>query len=303
MASVVTPNIVTMLQMHTAEQTAYEMQKLKESARWYYIDNTSWPASINTLISNGYAPAGWTGQNPWGNAYQITSIANRLSISTQVPLNMATVVISNLPVATTNGSGLVTISSVPPGMEEDRSNLLNRSGTPADRTMGDVLNLNSHNISGLGAAVNPGDLLSLSAADNRYLQKTGGTMTGNLTTTQLTATKIRDSSNPTYFESPSSTGYENLWNVYDVWVNSCSKWLSDILTQSSNPGTWNCYKTTASCCSPGVALIQLGQNYPTTNNIFSYNPATNSTYYYRDGSNNLCLGSNVDVVAGVICCQ
>jgi type II secretory pathway pseudopilin PulG len=304
MISMVSPKVITMLQIHTAEQTAYEMVKLKEAARWYYIDNTAWPASINTLITSGYAPVGWPGQNPWGNAYQISSVANRLVISTQVPQTAASIVVSNLPASTNNGSGLVTTSTVPPGIEDDRANFLSRSGTVADRTMGDVLSMSTHNISNLATATNASDLLSLSAADARYLPKTGGTMTGNLTVhSNLVATKVRDSSNAIYFESPSATGYENLWNANDVWVNSVSKWLSEILTQGANPGTWNCWKSSGSCCPTGYALIQLGSAYYPNGNIFNYNPASYSTYYYKDASNNLCLGSTAATASGVICCN
>ncbi len=297
------PETVTLAKTKAAAKVAKEMGKIIDASRWYYIDNQAWPSTVSALVTAGYMPTGWNGNNPFGNPYTITSTATTLSLSSLVPTKVQNVVTSYLPQSKTNGTGTVTATTLVPGLEEDRSNLLARSGTDIERSMGDSLNMNNHRITNLGNPIDPNDALSVSAGDAYYLQKAGGTMTGTLSTPHLIADRVYDSNDPTYFEDPSGTSYVNKWNTYDVWIGARSKWLSDILTEQVDSSDWNCYQTAGTCCwSQGDVLFGAGQTYKTTANMWSYNPASGRSYYYYNASGLPCISSNV-ANANLTCCR
>ncbi len=102
LASSIVPIAIRSLQIKAGEKTALEMAMIQEASRNYYVDNNSWPRDIPTLQAQGYLNPGWKANNPWNNAYQISSTNLNLSVSTDVPIQWTNLVASHLPGAVIN---------------------------------------------------------------------------------------------------------------------------------------------------------------------------------------------------------
>ena len=120
LAGSITPVFIKRVQVKAGEKTAQEMSVIQQAALSYYVANNAWPASIQALQSAGYLNPSWVSNNPWQNAYTISSNATSFTVSTTVPQEWANLVARDLP--TSSVSGAVVGSAVPaPGSAQSDS--------------------------------------------------------------------------------------------------------------------------------------------------------------------------------------
>jgi len=101
-------------------KTALEIQNIQDAARSYYLQKKAgWPSSINTppgdLESSGYLPASWIAQNPFNNAYTISSTSSLLTVSTNVLDGAQNIVASKLPLSNVSGVTVTSTIGIPGG--------------------------------------------------------------------------------------------------------------------------------------------------------------------------------------------
>ena len=77
LTSSITPVFIKRIQVKAGEKTALEMSVIQQAALSYYTANNAWPASIQALQSAGYLNPSWVSNNPWQNAYTISSNSKR----------------------------------------------------------------------------------------------------------------------------------------------------------------------------------------------------------------------------------
>jgi len=120
LTSSITPVFIKRIQVKAGEKTALEMSVIEQAALSYYITNNAWPASIQALQSAGYLNSSWSANNPWQNAYTISSTSSAFTVSTTVPQEWTNLVARDLP--TSSISGTIVGSSVPaPGSAQNDS--------------------------------------------------------------------------------------------------------------------------------------------------------------------------------------
>ena len=120
LTSSITPVFIKRMQVKAGEKTALEMSVIQQAALSYYAANNAWPASIQALQSAGYLNPSWSANNPWQNAYTISSTSNAFTVSTTVPQEWTNLVARDLP--TGSVSGTVVGSAVPaPGSAQNDS--------------------------------------------------------------------------------------------------------------------------------------------------------------------------------------
>lgn len=111
LTSSITPVFIKRIQVKAGEKTALEMSVIQQAALSYYTANNAWPASIQVLQSAGYLNSSWVTNNPWQNAYTISSNSNAFTVSTTVPQEWTNLVARDLP--TSSVSGTIVGSTVP----------------------------------------------------------------------------------------------------------------------------------------------------------------------------------------------
>ena len=109
--SSITPVFIKRMQIKAGEKTALEMSVIEQAALSYYTANNAWPASIQALQTAGYLNPSWSANNPWQNAYAISSNTSAFTVSTTVPQEWTNLVARDLP--TSSISGAVVGSTVP----------------------------------------------------------------------------------------------------------------------------------------------------------------------------------------------
>lgn len=120
LTSSITPVFIKRIQVKAGEKTALEMSVVQQAALSYYATNNAWPASIQALQSAGYLNPSWSANNPWQNAYTISSNNSAFTVSTTVPQDWTNLVARDLP--TSSVSGTIVGSSVPaPGSAQNES--------------------------------------------------------------------------------------------------------------------------------------------------------------------------------------
>lgn len=120
LAGSITPVFIKRIQVKAGEKTAQEMSVIQQAALSYYVANNAWPASLAALKSAGYLNPSWVTNNPWQNAYTVSSNAAGFTVSTSVPQEWAALVVRDLPTSSMSGSTIA--SSVPaPGIMPDES--------------------------------------------------------------------------------------------------------------------------------------------------------------------------------------
>ncbi len=133
LTSSITPVFIKRIQVKAGEKTALEMSTIEQAALSYYATNNAWPASIQALQSAGYLNPSWISNNPWQNAYTISSNTSAFTVLTTVPQEWTSLVARDLP--TSSISGVVVGSTVPaPGSQNNSlaiGSILIWSGTVA----------------------------------------------------------------------------------------------------------------------------------------------------------------------------
>lgn len=112
LVSSVTPVFIKRMQIKAAEKTALEMSNIQQAAYAYFVSNTAWPDSIQALGAAGYINPNWTANNPWQNAYNISSTATGFSVTTIVPQEWTALVARNLPTSSVSGGTVTSTVSV-----------------------------------------------------------------------------------------------------------------------------------------------------------------------------------------------
>ena len=122
LTTVVGVRVVESVRILAAEKTAREMKVIQDAAKAYYVDNKAWPASIAVLKTGGYLASAWTTNNPFGNAYNISTSGSSFQVSTNLQTNYHGVITANLPSVTTSGD--TATSTIPiPGSESSSSTI------------------------------------------------------------------------------------------------------------------------------------------------------------------------------------
>ncbi|TRZ49845.1 prepilin-type N-terminal cleavage/methylation domain-containing protein [bacterium] len=111
LTSSITPVFIKRMQVKAGEKTAVEMSVIQQAGLSYFVANNAWPASITSLQNAGYLNPSWVTNNPWQNAYTISSTANSFTVSTTVPQEWANLVARDLPTSSISGT---TVTSVVP---------------------------------------------------------------------------------------------------------------------------------------------------------------------------------------------
>ena len=120
LTSSITPVFIKRIQVKAGEKTALEMSVIQQAGLSYFVANNAWPASITSLQNAGYLNPFWVTNNPWQNAYTISSTANSFTVSTTVPQEWANLVARDLPTSSISGTSVG--SSVPaPGSAQNES--------------------------------------------------------------------------------------------------------------------------------------------------------------------------------------
>ena len=119
-----------------AQKAAVETKYIQDAAKWHYVANSAWSADIAVLQTAGYLDASWTPNNPFGNAYNVSSTADAFTVQSNIPAAYINAASQVLPQAVVVGE---TISNtVPlPRSESSHENLLHRlaTATQTQRTL------------------------------------------------------------------------------------------------------------------------------------------------------------------------
>ena len=122
------PYFIRQAEVAAAQRTTKEVSSIEEAAKWYRVQNSVWPTSVAALQSAGYLNPSWTVQNPWGNAYSISSNATSLTVTTTLPDSMGGILSRGLPgiSSTTVGTNRTVNSVIPvPGQEASLTGVTN----------------------------------------------------------------------------------------------------------------------------------------------------------------------------------
>jgi hypothetical protein len=230
----------------TARLAAKEMLLLADAARWFHVDHGRWP-SLDELRDQGYLPRGWDGRDPFGTPYRLLGDARGLTVAADPPPDLREAVAAALPGATVSPAGTV-LRTVPApgsgGLPEGR--FLARYGRDEERTMHDDLFLGGHRIRDSAPPLEPDHALTLEAARDAYLPRTGGTMRGPLDVEgHLVSHLFRDREDPGYRLDPAGTTV-----LRDVVVSNPrgslmvalrnGRSVLDILSRTGRPADWTC---------------------------------------------------------------
>ncbi|MBF0478402.1 MAG: type II secretion system protein [Candidatus Omnitrophica bacterium] len=114
--SAVVPNLLKDIYARYGEAVAMDMAVIEGAARAYYIDNRAWPADIAALKENKYLSPTWSGQNPLGKDYIITSTPDMLTVQSDVKkTQVAPYASRKLPQGEADGSVVKSSIAVPGG--------------------------------------------------------------------------------------------------------------------------------------------------------------------------------------------
>lgn len=113
LTSSITPVFIKKMQIKAGEKTALEMSTIEQAALSYYVINNAWPASIQVLQNAGYLNPSWVSNNPWQNAYTISSNSSAFTVSTTVPQEWTNLVARDLPTSSVSGAVVGTTVPVP----------------------------------------------------------------------------------------------------------------------------------------------------------------------------------------------
>lgn len=130
LGSVALPRAQQGYKLRLVEKTAVEVHYIQSAAKNYHRDTGNWPASIADLQSTGYLPAGWTPNDPWGNAYAVSNNGTTFSVDAALPAEYTKALQSYLPNTTVDTTTNTVTSTTPlPGDEPSHDALLPRDGS------------------------------------------------------------------------------------------------------------------------------------------------------------------------------
>lgn len=125
-STAVIPFFVRQAEITAAYRTTKEISTIQEASKWYYVNNKTWPASIETLKTAGLLNPSWSSSNPWGNNYATSATGTSFTVTTLVPPTVEGILVRALPGVSTwaSGSWKGVSSVVPvPGQEASLSSV------------------------------------------------------------------------------------------------------------------------------------------------------------------------------------
>jgi prepilin-type N-terminal cleavage/methylation domain-containing protein len=132
LAAGIAPVAIRQVEIRYAQRTGREVTAIQEAAKWFYVDQRAWPASIDQLKASGYLNATWGTATPWGTPYALAAAPATLSVSATVPAGLEGVLTQYLIAPTTApaGNDQVTVTStIPiPGKEASLAMLVHKQG-------------------------------------------------------------------------------------------------------------------------------------------------------------------------------
>ena len=131
LAAAVVPVAIRQVELQFAQRTGREVSLIQESAKWFYVDQRRWPASIAELQSSRYLNPSWNGLTPWGQPYTLTRTSASFSVSAPVPAGVEGQVqqLVVTPSTALQGANVVVTSTVPvPGREASLAMLVHKEG-------------------------------------------------------------------------------------------------------------------------------------------------------------------------------
>ena len=131
LAAAVVPVAIRQVELQFAQRTGREVSLIQEGAKWFYVDQRRWPASIAELQNGRYLNPSWNGLTPWGQPYTLTQTSTSFSVSAAVPAGVEGQVqqLVVTPSTTLQGANVVVTSTVPiPGREASLAMLVHKQG-------------------------------------------------------------------------------------------------------------------------------------------------------------------------------
>ncbi len=114
LTTAISPIFIKQIEIKAGEKSAQEISIIQEAARKYYVDNNTWPNTLDDLKTAEYINPSWITNNPWGYPYDISNNALTFSVSNQVPSQIVNLLVRALPSSFDLGN-IVTSSISPPG--------------------------------------------------------------------------------------------------------------------------------------------------------------------------------------------
>lgn len=182
LAGSITPVFIKRIQVKAGEKTAVEMSVIQQAASAYFVANNAWPVNLAALQNVGYLNPSWVTNNPWQNAYAISSTANSFTVSTTVPQGWTNLVARDLPTSSVSGNSVS--STVPaPGSTANQSlpvgAIIMWSGSVANIPSGWTL------CNGNNGTPDLRDRFIVGAGGNYSVGATGGEATHTLTVSEI----------------------------------------------------------------------------------------------------------------------
>jgi prepilin-type N-terminal cleavage/methylation domain-containing protein len=131
LAAGIVPVAIRQVELQFAQRTGREVSLIQEGAKWFYVDQRRWPASIAELQSGQYLNPSWNGLTPWGQPYTLSQTSTLFSVAAPVPAGVEGQVqqLVVTPSTALQGANVVVTSTVPvPGREASLAMLVHKQG-------------------------------------------------------------------------------------------------------------------------------------------------------------------------------
>ncbi len=131
LAAGIVPVAIRQVELQFAQRTGREVSLIQEGAKWFYVDQRRWPASIAELQSGQYLNPSWNGLTPWGQPYTLSQTSTSFSVAAPVPAGVEGQVqqLVVTPSTALQGANVMVTSTVPvPGREASLAMLVHKQG-------------------------------------------------------------------------------------------------------------------------------------------------------------------------------
>lgn len=195
----------------------------------------------------------------------------------------------NISTVTSGYQGTATLNSNFQNIRDQFDNTISRDGSTPNAMLAD-LDMNGYAILNVGAGTSGGGLLTVDAADLRYVNQTGDTMTGNLTTPALYTNGLFINGNPVLpdtlayngivKETKIATSGQTVFNLssisYTPGINNLAVYVDGVYQRPANYTETNATRVTFSVGLHVGAIVDFV--VLTINSLSGTADATNLTY-------------------------